>query len=67
MIFIFAEILNYSCQQEEMPSLERWKELEDQAETWNDSKPWHFRPLWIREEASPFPEIWMTGPSHGGW
>ncbi|GME52276.1 Zn 2cys6 transcription factor protein [Neofusicoccum parvum] len=64
MIFIFAEILNYSCQQDEMPSLERWKELEDQVEAWNDNKPWHFRPLWIREETSPFPEIWMTGPSH---
>lgn len=48
-----------------MPSLERWKELEDQVEAWNDNKPWHFRPLWIREETSPFPEIWMTGPSHG--
>lgn len=64
MIFIFAEILNFSCQQDKLPSLERWKELEAQAEAWNNSKPWHFRPLWIREETSPFPEIWMMGPPH---
>lgn len=66
MIFIFAEILNYSCQPGELPSLDRWKELEEQAEAWNDTKPWHFRPLWTREDASPFPEIWMMGPAHGG-
>lgn len=65
MIFIFAEILNFSCQQDKLPSLERWKELEAQAEAWNNSKPWHFRPLWIREETLPFPEIWMMGPPHG--
>ncbi|KAK0621080.1 hypothetical protein DIS24_g11473 [Lasiodiplodia hormozganensis] len=64
MIFIFAEILDYSCRQDQAHSVERWKELEEQVEAWNDNKPWHFRPLWIREDAVPFPEIWMTGPAH---
>ncbi|OJD29996.1 zn 2cys6 transcription factor [Diplodia corticola] len=64
MIFIFAEILDYSCRQDQVHSVERWEELDEQVESWNHSKPWHFRPLWIREETLPFPEIWMTGPAH---
>ncbi|KAL1632866.1 hypothetical protein SLS58_011313 [Diplodia intermedia] len=64
MIFIFAEILDYSSRPDQVQSVERWEQLDAKVEAWNDGKPWHFRPLWIREETVPFPEIWMTGPAH---
>ncbi|KAF2147022.1 uncharacterized protein K452DRAFT_314269 [Aplosporella prunicola CBS 121167] len=67
MVFVFAKILNYACQQEEAPSKKKWQQLHEEVETWNRMKPWHFRPLWARRpegDTAPFPEVWMTLPAH---
>ncbi|KAF2083319.1 hypothetical protein K490DRAFT_51991 [Saccharata proteae CBS 121410] len=69
MVWIFAKVLDFAFQQNDIPTAQKWTSLHDEVDAWNVAKPWHFQPLWMGElgaaEESPFPPIWMSSPAHG--
>ena len=70
MVYGFASILAHifgSPKKEH--SLERWKELEEDVETFMRNKPWNYAPLWVQQpsdeqEGSVWPEVLMFHPAH---
>ncbi|KAI6747635.1 hypothetical protein HG530_015743 [Fusarium avenaceum] len=47
--------------------VQRWYELSEAVENWNEAKPSTFDPMWSggkSKESGPFPEIWFTADWH---
>jgi hypothetical protein len=70
IIFIFASFLTHVFTKDTEPLGDEWSRLEAELEAWNNTKPWHFSPLWVEDEAGsqgegPFPEILMLHPAQG--
>jgi hypothetical protein len=57
---------------EPVDKMRRWDELSKMLETWHETKPSTFDPIWCQEpgisgdgSGPPFPEIWFTADWHG--
>ncbi|KAL1869740.1 hypothetical protein Plec18167_007664 [Paecilomyces lecythidis] len=68
IVFLFAKILRHIYNGEGYPqSLQDWCFLQNEIESWHDSKPASFTPLNYCEadpdDGKPFPEFWMLSPA----
>ncbi|KAJ5805068.1 hypothetical protein N7474_010955 [Penicillium riverlandense] len=58
MTMLTAEIVDYCFSREgQNPDLDRWIELQDEVNTWKETLPESFQPLYVIEDSEPFPEI----------
>ena len=69
IVLLFAKVLNYAFQTENVGLEDTWTSLQDQVEAWNATKPTHFEPLWTenwsQSHQTPFPEAFMLGKAQG--
>lgn len=63
IVWIAAEVLTFLFGSRK--SQAKLSELVEKTESWMNSKPASFRPLYVSEERGVFPEIYYTRPWHG--
>lgn len=64
MTYIYACISEAALRPDRTPSTELWEKLEGMVLEWDESKPWHFRPLWYKDATDGLPEILMAQGAH---
>lgn len=66
-VLLFAKVLMYAFHPGQHLSIDSWNRLDEEVESWYESRPWHSTPLWVdapRPGVSAFPAIWLTRPAH---
>ncbi|KAF4968886.1 hypothetical protein FSARC_3785 [Fusarium sarcochroum] len=72
MTWICATVVHFcfrgsALYSESSTRMQKWYELSEAVDNWNNTKPSTFDPIWSGESnpgANPFPEIWLTADWH---